>query len=135
MGQLWTKEEICAAVAMDPHQSTQTPEVIVHFAVEVAKKVRTKQARIVSWDKIKDDPPSQLKISLIVAIPHKSKAFCSMSFRHCLANRGVRTSVNDTTKKTAPAVAINQIRECFARIVHALTETGSDAKVFMAKWA
>ena len=54
------------------------------FAEEATEKVRTKQARIVLCDDIKDNPPMQLKISPIAAIPHKSKAFRSilnLSFR------------------------------------------------------
>jgi hypothetical protein len=136
-GQPWTKDEIWAAVERGPHRSEQSPEAIEHFAIEVAEKVRTKQAQLVPWDNIKDNPPSKLKISPIAAIPHKSKAFCSildLSFRLRLANGGVRASVNDTTKKTAPAGAIDQIGECLARIIHAFAETDPDAKVFMAKW-
>ncbi len=90
-----------------------------------------------SWDDIKDDPPCQLKISPIAAIPHKLKAYrliLDLSFQLRLANGGVRTSVNNTTEKTAPAGAINQIGECLARIVHAFAETDPEAKIFMAKW-
>jgi hypothetical protein len=92
---------------------------------------------LVLWDTIKDDPPKELKISPIVAIPHKSKAFCSildLSFRLRLANSGVRSAVNDTTKKTAPAGALNQIGECLACIIHAFAEADEGAKIFMAKW-
>jgi hypothetical protein len=78
------------------------PEAISHFAEEAAEKVRTNRARIVPWDDIKDNPPRELKISPIVAIPHKSKAFCSildLSFRPKLKNGGVLASGNDTTEK------------------------------------
>jgi hypothetical protein len=136
-GQPWTKEEMWAAVARGPHRSALSPEAMAHFAAEATKKVRTKQAQIVAWDDIKDNPPCQLKISPIAAIPHKSKAYRSildLSFRLCLANGGVRASVNNTTKKTAPAGVIDQIGECLARIVHAFAEADPEAKVFMAKW-
>jgi hypothetical protein len=136
-GQPWTKEEMWAAVDRGPHRSALSPAAVAHFAAEAAKKVRTKQARIVSWDEIKDDPPCQLKISPIAAIPHKLKAYRSnldLSFWLRLAKRGVRTSVNDTTEKTAPAGAIDQIGECLACIVHAFAEADPDAKIFMAKW-
>ncbi len=85
--------------------------------MEAAKKVRTKQARVVAWDDIKDDQPQQLKISSIVAIPHKLKDFQSildLSFRLHLANVGVWAAVNDTTIKTAPKGAIDQIGECLS---------------------
>ncbi len=89
------------------------------------------------WDSIKDNPPKELKISPIAAIPHKSKDFRSildLSFRLRLKNGGVQTSVNDTTEKTAPAGAIDQIGECLSRIIHAFAEADDKAKIFMAKW-
>jgi hypothetical protein len=137
MGQPWSKEEMWVAVERGPHQSALSPAATKHFAMEAAKKVRTKQARIVAWDNIKDNPPPQLKISPIAAIPHKSKAFRSildLSFRLRLKNGGVQAVVNDTTTKTAPAGAIDQIGECLSHIIHAFAETDEAAKVFMAKW-
>jgi hypothetical protein len=92
---------------------------------------------LVLWDSIKDNPPKELKISPIAAIPHKSKDFRSildLSFRLRLKNGGVQTSVNDTTEKTAPAGAIDQIGECLSRIIHAFAEADDKAKIFMAKW-
>ena len=53
--------------------------------------MHTNQARIVAWDNIKDNPPRELEISPIAAIPHKSKAFCSildLSFWLKLKNGG-----------------------------------------------
>jgi hypothetical protein len=43
--------------------------------VEAVEKVNARQSRIVEWDSIKDNPPNQLKISPIAAIPHKSRGF------------------------------------------------------------
>ncbi len=71
----WSKEEIWAAVEQGPHQSSLTPEALVHFAKESIKKVKPGQAKLVLWDNIKENPPSQQKVSPIAAIPHKSKAF------------------------------------------------------------
>jgi hypothetical protein len=91
----------------------------------------------VLWDSIKDNPPKELKISPIAAIPHKSKDFRSildLSIRLRLKNGGVRTSVNDTIEKTAPPGAIDQIGECLSRIIHAFAEADDAAKIFMAKW-
>ena len=91
-GQPWTKEEIWDAVNRGPHQSALSKEAIEHFAIKAAEKVRTKQARIVDWDLIKDNPPKELKISPIAAIPHKSKAYRSildLSFHLRLKNGGI----------------------------------------------
>jgi len=124
------------AVERGPHRSATTPEAIEHFAEEIKEKLRTNQARLVPWDDIKDNPPLQLKISLIAAIPHKSKAFRSildLSFRLRLKNGGVLAAVNDTTIKSTPKGAIDQLGECLSRIVHAFAEASEDAKIFMAK--
>jgi len=83
-GRNWTREEMWEAVERGPHRSATTPEALTHFAEEIKEKLRKNQARIVPWEDIKDDPPAQLKISPIAAIPHKSKAFRSildLSFR------------------------------------------------------
>jgi hypothetical protein len=125
------------AVARGPHRSALSPEAISHFKAEATEKVRTKQAQLVQWDDIKDNPPKELKISLIAAIPHKSKDFRSIldqSFRLRLKNGGVLASVNNTTEKMAPASAINQIGECLSWIIHAFAKTDEDPKIFMAKW-
>ena len=136
-GKPWTKDEMWEAVARGPHQSAMSPEALAHFAEEATKKVRTKQARIVLWDDIKDNPPKQLKISPIAAIPHKSKAFRSilnLSFRLRLKNGRILASVNNTTEKLAPKGAIDQIGDCLSHIIHAFAEADQNAKVFMAKF-
>ncbi len=136
-GRNWTKEEMWEAVKQGPHWSATTPEALTHFAKEITEKIRIHQARLVPWDDIKDNPPAQLKISPIAAIPHKSKAFRSIldiTFQLRLNNRGVLAAVNDTAVKSAPKGAIDQIGECLSRIVHAFAEASEGAKVFMAKW-
>jgi hypothetical protein len=63
------------------------------------------QAILIPWDEIKNNPPPELKISPVAAIPHKSKAFrtiLDLSYRIRLKNGGVINSVNDTTEKVAP---------------------------------
>ena len=83
-GRNWTKEELWEAVERGPHRSALSPEALEHFAQEVREKVAAGNCRVVAWDSIKHDPPPQLKISPIAAIPHKSRAFWSildLSFR------------------------------------------------------
>ena len=102
-----------------------------------AKKVRVGQAKLVLWDDIKDDPPPQLKISPIAAIPHKSKAFRSildLSSSLCLKNGGILEWVNDSTVKMAPKGALDQLGQALRRIIHAFAEADEDATIFMAKW-
>jgi hypothetical protein len=123
-------------VARGPHKPALSPEALAHFTKEAAKKVRLGQARIVNWDDIKDNPPKELKIMLIVAFPHKSKAFRSildLSFCLRLKNGGVLAAVNDMTGTPPQKCAIDQIGKCLSRIIHAFAETDKNTKVFMTK--
>jgi hypothetical protein len=67
-----------AAVDRGPHRSALTDDAIAHFRNEVDDKVKSGQAKLVAWDSIKDNPPTELKISPIAAIPHKSIQFRSI---------------------------------------------------------
>jgi hypothetical protein len=71
-GQPWSKMEMWEAVEWGPHQSSLSPKAIAHFKAESKDKVTAGQAQIVIWDDIKDNPPPQLKVSPIAAIPNKS---------------------------------------------------------------
>ncbi len=104
-GRPWSKKEIWEAVAWRPYKAALSLEALAHFAKEAARKVRLGQACIVNWDNIKDNPPKELKILPIAAIPHRSKAFRSIldiSFCLRLKNGGVLVAVNDTTEKNCP---------------------------------
>ncbi len=43
-------------------------------------------------------------------------------------------SINDTTEKTAPKGAVDQIGDCLSRIIHAFAVAAKMAKIFLAKW-
>ena len=92
---------------------------------------------MVLWDSIKDAPPTQLKISPIAMIPHKSRlyrAILDLSFKLRLQGGSVIPSVNETTKKTAPHGAIDQLGHSLTRLIHAFAQASPDERVFMAKW-
>jgi hypothetical protein len=74
-GKPWTKVEMQEAVDQGPHCSALSDKAIAHFKAEVEEKVKIGQAKLLEWDSIKDNPPVELKISPIAAIPHKSKQF------------------------------------------------------------
>ena len=136
-GRPWTTAEMQEAIDRGPHRSALSKEAIAHFKAEVDEKVMSGQAKLVSWDAIKANPPENLKISPIAAIPHKSKQFRSildLSFHLRLKQGGVLPSVNSTTVKTAPKGAIDQLGHSLSRIIHAFAETDDDAVIFMAKW-
>ena len=43
-------------------------------------------------------------------------------------------SVNETSEKTAPQGAIDQIGHSLKRIIHAFAEARDEDKIFMAEW-
>ncbi len=60
-GTPWTQEQMQAAVdRMMPSPTSG-----------LRSKVKSRLAKLVAWDSIKDNPPVELKISPIAAIPHK----------------------------------------------------------------
>ena len=135
-GKPWTRGEMWGAVTRGPHQSALSPKALVHFAEEAAEKVRNKQARIVLWDDIKDNPPRQLNILPITAISNKFKAFHSildLSFQLRLKNWGILASVNDTTEKLTPKEAIDQIGDCLSRIILCICGGGPKRQSFHGK--
>ncbi len=88
-------------------------------------------------DDIKGDPPKELKVSPVAAIPHKSKDYRSildLSFRLRLEDGGEVPAVNETSTKTAPGGSIDQIGHSLKRVIHAFTESADNEQIFMAKW-
>ena len=136
-GRPWTVIEMEAAIERGPHKSALTPEAMAHFAAEITEKVAAGQAKIVVWDDIRNDPPPQLKISPIAAVPHTSKPFRSildLSFALKLSNGETIPAVNDSTTKTAPSASVDQLGHSLVRLIHAFAEAGPTDKIFMAKW-
>jgi hypothetical protein len=136
-GKAWTKSQMHEAVDRGPHWSALSDDAIAHFQAEVTEKVRIGQAKVVAWNAIKDNPPPELKISPIAAIPHKSKQFWSILdlwFHLRLKQGELLPPVNATTIKTAPKGAIDQLGHALRWIIHAFAEVEDDAQIFMAKW-
>ena len=135
-GRPWKREEMQEAIDRGPHRSALSEEAIAHFKAEVNEKIKVGQAKLVSWDSIKESPPENLEISPIAAIPHKSKQFHSildLSFNLRLRQGGIVPLVNATTIKTAPKRTIDQLGHSITCIIHAFAEAEEDARIFMAK--
>lgn len=70
-------------------------------------------------------------------VPHKSRRFrtiLDLSFTIRLETGERVPSVNESTRKSAPQGAINQLGHSLGRIIHAFASTSEEEKVFMAKW-
>ena len=130
-------EEVVAAVEKGPHASARDPAAMKQFAAEAREKEAKGQCKIVLWEDIRRNPPEQLKVSPLAAVPHKSRqwrAILDLSFGIRLEDGREVPSVNEASKKTAPAGAVSQLGHALSRIIHVFAEAPEDAKVFMAKW-
>ena len=95
------------------------------------------QARLICYEKFKGDFSTEMKVSPIAEIPHKSKSFRSildLSFSLKLTPHVRVPSVNENSEKTAPGGAIYQIVHVLLRLIHAFAEAPDFAKNFQAKW-
>ena len=111
-----------AAVTKGFHSSTLEDYAISQIRVEAQEKAAQGFATIVRWDDIKQNPPSNLKISPLAMILHKSRkyrAILDLSFALKLAWWDI-PSVNKETKETAPAEALDQVGTVMPRIIEAL---------------
>jgi len=135
-GRDWSPAEMQSAIDRGPHRSALAPDAIVQHTLELQEKIEKGQARVVSWDDIKDNPPAKLKISPLAMIPHKSRkyrALLDLSFPVKLETYTL-DSVNDCTVKTAPPEALDQLGHSLQRIIAALAATKDEDAVYLAKF-
>ena len=117
--------------------SALQPEAMEQLALELDAKEKKGQCRVILRDDIKDNPPTEMKVPLLAMIPHKSRLFqaiLDLSFSIRLVSRKIIESFNETSKKTAPQGAIDQLGHSLTWITNAFPEAEDDAKIFMAKW-
>ena len=121
-GKAWDKEHIVAAIKRGPHQGATSPQAIAFLQAEVADKVKSGYAKVVKWKTIKHKIPRNLKISPVALVPHKSRQYrtiLDLSFK-LRYKGGIIPSVNDSTKRQAPAESMVQLGNCIQRIIHTL---------------
>jgi hypothetical protein len=69
-GKDWILDEM-ETMAKGSHPSTLNVEAAVWLQWEMLEEVAKGQARIVTWEEIKENPLKELRISLVAMIPHK----------------------------------------------------------------
>jgi hypothetical protein len=133
----WTTHQMQAAIDRGPHVSALLPDAAAQLDQEVEQKVQKGQAKLVAWNDIRHDPPTNLKISPVAMIPHKSRAYraiLDLSFSLRLSPMETIPSVNSTTIKTAPKGAVSQLGHSLGRIIHAFAAADESSAIFLAKW-
>ena len=64
-----------AAVEKGPHLSAREPGAAEQFRKEAREKEAQGFCRILKWKTLRRDPPRDLKISPLAAVPHKSRSW------------------------------------------------------------
>ena len=70
LNESWTMEMFEEAMQRRAHPSALVPEAAAQLREETLEKVAQGYARLVTWAELKHNPPKNLKISPIAAIPH-----------------------------------------------------------------
>lgn len=120
-GKDWTLKDIETAIAKGPSTTARSPEAAAACRAEAFQKVKEGHCRLVSWNSIKHNPPKNLKISPIAAIPHKSRQYrmiLNLAYKLRLQNKQNLPSVNDTTNKNlAPQHSMYELGNVIPRFI------------------
>ena len=119
-GPNWSLERLEAAIQMGPCKSARSTEAITACHKEVLQKVSEGHCQLIKWNTIKNNPPPNLKVSPIAAIPHKSWAYrmiLHLAYQIKI-NKEKLKSVNETTNKDhAPQHAMYELGNVIPRII------------------
>jgi hypothetical protein len=119
-GDQWSIEMLNAAIRKGAHPSAMLPEAATQLRDETLEKVAQGYARLVRWEDIKANPPPNLKISPIAAIPHKSRTWrMILDLSHGVTLNGIRhASVNEATNKSvAPVQAMAELGRVLPQLI------------------
>jgi hypothetical protein len=136
-GPPWSTTQVTDYIAYDNHQSAQDPTAAKAVRAEAMEKVRNGSCFLVNWDDIKDNPPTNLKVSPLAAIPHKSRDYrmiLDLSFALKTDNNRHYTSVNEIPPHPdVPAHSMAELGNVLRRIVWTLATTPDTRPFFFCK--
>jgi hypothetical protein len=119
----WTMDMLEAVITRGAHPSALVPEATVQLCKETLEKVEQGYAWLVTWAELKNNPPPNLKISPIVAVPHKSRGFrMILDLSHGVTVNGIRhPSVNEATHPTVtPTAAMGELGYVLPCLIYAV---------------
>ena len=122
-------QELEAAIARGAHPSACEPEAAKALLAETKDKVAKGYARLIPWDDLKKSLPSNIRISPIAAIPHKSRAYrmiLDLSYMFNIDGT-LWPSVNMASNPQDPPLnAMTQLGQVIPRLVHAIATSPED---------
>jgi len=136
-GSAWTIDQLTAAANRGAHPSAKTAHAAACLRAEALEKVNQGFAKLVLWSELLKNPPPNLKISPLAAVPHKSRdyrAILDLSFTIRLFGIPL-SSVNAGTIPFANPIVMQQLGQVLPRIVAGIAESAPDnGPIFFAKW-
>ena len=133
-GDPWTVQQMQAAIDKGAHPSARVPEAAKACRLEALEEARDGMCKIVAWEDIKHNPPENLKISPIGAVPHKSRKYrmildLSFKIRH---GKHRTQSVNDSSDKSlAPQHSMYELGNVIPRIIHTMANAPDSGVPFV----
>jgi hypothetical protein len=121
VGEAWTMDMLETAINKGAHPSSLQPDAAGQLRAETLEKVDQGYAQLVPWDDIKSNPPKNLKISPIAAIPHKSRGYrMILDLLHGVRmGKTIHPSVNKATNpKVAPTAAMAELGNVLPRLIY-----------------
>eukprot|EP00797_Seminavis_robusta_P014093 Sro2145_g316350.1 n/a (258) ;mRNA; f:5112-6003 len=122
-------EALEAAIKRGAHPSAQAPEAATALRKEVEEKVAQGYARLIPWTELKKSLPSNIRISPIAAIPHKSRAYrMILDLSYMFTLDGIPwSSVNTaSTPSDPPLQSMTQLGQVLPRLIHRMATSSED---------
>eukprot|EP00978_Attheya_sp_CCMP212_P036106 scaffold161645_cov59-Attheya_sp.AAC.3 len=128
-GEDWSREAIDLAIAKGPHASAMTPEARKLLLEDVAYQVDAGFSHIITWESIKSNPPTKVKVSPLALVPQinqRGRLILDLSFPgHRASQKGRReleevvqaTVNNNTTAPLAPLWPVNELGKVLLRLL------------------
>ena len=130
----WSREQILQALKRGPHQSAFEDGAVAFLHEETREKAANNYARVVRWGDIKDNLPTNFKLSPVAMVPHKSKSFrciLDLTFQMKKKDGTFWESVNSTTTKMAPPETMAQLGTSVKRLVCTMANNYDPNKPFI----
>ena len=125
----FTLDALEAAIRRGAHPSARSAKAAAALHLEVQEKVAQGYARLIPWEDLKKALPTNMRISPIAAIPHKSRDYrmiLDLSYMFKIDGHEW-PSVNDSSAPDNPPLqSMAQLGKVLPRLVHALATSPED---------
>ena len=136
-GDNWSRQQLDDYLAYDNHASAKHPAAATAVRTEALAKVKDGSCFLVNWEDIKHNPPPNLKISPLAAIPHKSRDYrmiLDLSFTMRTPTNTHHQPVNAIPAHPAvPTHSMAELGNVLRRIVWTLATTHDTRPFFFCK--